>query len=81
VLVAFVSVAPDLVEQLSTTEDTTGVSSEMLEKIEFSRRELDGVSGERHFSPGRIDIDRAGGDAVARLSVSRRSLGEVLDTP
>jgi hypothetical protein len=81
VLIAFVAVTPYLIEQLCAPEDAARVSSEMLEKIEFSRREIDSPAGSRHLATRRIDTDRASGDMVIHRYTGGHSFREIVDAP
>ena len=65
-LVAFVTITPDLVQKLGPAEHQARVTCEVQQQVKFTCRQVDQLPANRDFPAGRIDCYRAYFDRFTR---------------
>ncbi|CDA00733.1 unknown [Klebsiella variicola CAG:634] len=63
VLIALVLISPDLLQQRQPRKHLTGMAGEVIEQIEFARRQVHHLAAQLHFARQRIDAQAMAGQA------------------
>ncbi len=67
-LIALVLISPDLLQQRQAGKHFPGVAGEVIQQVEFTRREVHRLAAQLHFARQRVDAQAMAGQAPASIS-------------
>ena len=62
-LIALVLISPDLLQQRQAGKHFPGVAGEVIQQVEFTRREVHRLAAQLHFARQRVDAQAMAGQA------------------